>query len=610
VAPDPGIAGNRTPVRRRWWALAGLLLLVLGGACPAAADDRRLAAVRFDLGGFDPNRGPLAIGFRLLADADAVTLRVSDFRGKTIARLSMGDVREGTRRILWDGRRNGQVLPEGRYRLSLEAAFPDGPVASEPMEARVIRAPALATDLPPLPEPAPPAWAVTGRLSAFHRTNPDLPAGGSTESEQWGVLGLRYRDPRRSGEGVLALRRRSDGSTSDNGSQGRFRQQWRAVRLKGVFRSDLGTFDDPLTLFADYRTARKKGGVRAEINTARMSVTALAFGSEGDVDSGESGAGARLRVGSPDRFQLGASYTGRRWQPADGTGGRRHTDHTGALDLRLPLTGSFGCLAEAAGSNPALGESDTAWLALATYRSAAVRATAGYVDLGEQFTAGFADPLRQVAANARGWQASVDIRRHRPWGAVADLSFAGRGFVMARPSSGAPLDEIDLLLRCRLGTSETVLLNVLGRRDGPARSASTRASWRHSWSPAWSSTLQGNYSESTSGGTWRGVLGTGWQRGETNLGVALEAIRREVGGSGAVFEELAVLLDARRGRWVLNAAARHHRRPDFQGTNLYGRLAYARRFLHRYTLGGYLALGRQAALRSEGQVEAGLEVGF
>ena len=124
------------------------------------------------------------------------------------------------------------------------------------------------------------------------------------------------------------------------------------------------------------------------------------------------------------------------------------------------------------------------------------------------------------------------------------------------------------------------------------------------------SSLEANYGETNAGDYWRGRLDTGWHREDNELRLALEAIRRRQTGGGGMDDELALLLDARWGGWSVGLSTRYHRRDERNRVNLYSRVAYTRQWLHRYTLGGYLAFGRHAALETENQIEAGMAVEF
>ena len=602
------------PISKRMCAKAfsRLFFLMVYLALPIpcmAQDDLRLPET--DAGVFDPREGPVRVEYRLLEDAEEVEVLVVDFRGQVVERLTFVELRAGDQGFEWSGRdENEEPLPDGRYRFEIRARFEDGRTEQGFVEVRIAVLPEERV-MPP-PEPLPreePFYRIDGSISTFWRRNSEDPEDVDEDGEQRVWTRLVLKDEHHRAEGVFSMRRPYSRSASYEGSRAMAERRWDAGRIKGVFRQGLGNLEDPMKLFSDFRTERKKVGARLDHDFGRADVSLLGYATEGHVDSRERGGALRLGLDGPWDIRGGMTLTGRKAQLEEDVS--REGDRAGAVDLAVPIFEGTKLQAEGVSTRDALGTRDRGWMAGVAHDSGNLRASAGYYDLGEDFSAPFADPVRRVQSDARGVVASMDLVHPKPFWVFKSLAVSARGFSLERHSSGETLQEGDTSLRLRLAESDTVLLRWLGREEGETRSSTLLFSGRHAWSETWSSTLQVNTTRTRSSETWRGRLDAAYRKEDRLLRIALERVRRVIETSpDSPYEETSVRVDARVAPFRAYVSVRRSRRGEDSAVNGFGRLAYEPEILHRYRLSAYVALGNRSAFETEKQVELGLELRF
>ncbi len=622
------------PGGRRGWPIpvscpsAGLRLGRLGGigpilfvllaaslihmALPApsdAQDDLRLPHT--DAGVFDPRQGPIRIEYRVLKDAPEVEVLVMDFRGQVAERMNFVELRAGDQAFEWRGLdENREVLPDGPYRFEIRVVFADGHREEGVVEVRI----AAMREEPLMPPPdllprEEPYHRIDGSLSTFWRRNSEDPehADESGEHRVWTRLRLKGEDHRF--DGVFSMRRPYSGYASYEGSSAMAEKTWKDGRIRGVFRQGLGNLDDPMKLFSDFRTERKKAGARLDHDFGRADVNLIGFAAEGDVDSMERGGAFRLGLEGPRESHMGLTMTGRKaFLKEDGS---REGALASAMDLAVPIRKGTVIQAEAVETRNAQGVGDRGWILGVEHDSGAFRASGGYMDLGEDFTAPFADPLRRVQADARGLYSSVDVVRPKPGWVFQSLACSVRGFLLERRSTRAPLREGDASVRMGLARGDSVVIRWLGREEGEAGSRTVMVTARHVWSESWSSNAQVNTTRMRNSETWRWRIDTGFQESDRLLRIAVEHVRRTIDTSPqSPYEETGVRVDAGIDPVRAHVSARRNRRGNETGVNLFGRVAFEPELLHRYRLNAYLALGNRSAFETETQVEWGLEWRF
>lgn len=590
-------------------ALAVLLgLLLLWADAALGQNDIRIPLS--DAGIFDPDRGPLSVRFELGKDTETVTVRISDFRGQVVRQARLVALLAGDRIFEWDGRgANGERLPEGKYALVFEAWFKDGTQGRSVVATRIAQlAPAPGT---PVPEPPPPetfAYEISGAISSFWRHNGET---RENEAQLRSRTRFAYADDARRVEGLLAtIDTYPGGETNWDASQAFAEQHWRGGRLRGVFREGLGALDDPVKLFSDFKSERRKFGFRLDQGLGPVDATGLAFTTEGDVEAETSGAAARLRYGEEDAWQLGTSFTHREARRPNG-GEERCRNQAMAADLRVPLFEPLNLIGEWIHTEDTQKPGDKGYTARAAWDQGRLRLSAGYIDLGEDFAADFADPLRGIARDARGIEASADYAWSTSWRSVDNAMVTVRFFDLKRHSDGDSLREGEVSLRFSAGARDSVFLNWYGQEDESGTTHTFLGVATRRWNPWWSSRLQVNRIHGADSGTWRFTLDTDYRRERHTARVSLEYIRRAIDASAlSPFEETGLRLDWGGPRWGLQLQTRFNRNADDHGINVFGRVEYRREFLHRFHWITYASLGRRAAFDFEKQVEVGVALQF
>ena len=563
-----------------------------------------------DAGVFDPDKGPLAVSYELRKDADEVAVRIRDFRGQVVRQERFVELLAGDHTLAWDGRdANGERLPEGNYELVFEARFKDGTPGRSVVAARIAAMPVAPAG--PAPELLPPeehVYRISGSLSSFWRHDGD-------NHEDSGQVRMRtrfsYADETRRAEGVLAAIDTYPGGDTDlDASQAYAEQRWASGKIKGVFREGLGAFDDPVKLFSDFKSARKKIGVRVDQGMGAWQATGLAFTTEGDVATDATGAAARVCFGEEESWRWGTGFTHREALLPDGRDDR-YCNQAMAADLQMPVIEPLTLSMELIHTEDSEKGSDNGHTALAAWDQGRLRLSAGYIDLGEDFAAAFADPLHGVTSDARGIETSVDYALPSPWRLFQNPIFTMRFFDLRRHSSDETLREMDAALRFGAGERDTFFLNWYGQENDDGITHTFLGTATHQWNPWWATSVQVNRVDAEDSGTWRFTLDTAYRREAQTARVALEWIRRTIDASTlSPYEETNLRLDWDNRCWGVQLQGRYSRNAEDNGYNAFGRVEYRREFLHRYQVVTYASLGNRAAFEFEEQVEVGVELRF
>ena len=590
--------------------LLAVTLLLLRGVPATANQDLRM--FEDDAGLFDPRKGPLKIQFQIFKDSIRIEIRVRDFRGQIVGNYNLIELRAGDHDFTWDGKdADGEKLPDGRYALLFRAAFTDGSETRAVVDVRIVTVSSSESGI--VPEPMPPKeyrHRIQGSVSAFWRHN-----GGGDRAKDSGEARLlsdfSFRDASRKATGVLSVRQPFfTGSASFNGSRALIEQGCEDGNIKGAFREGLGNFDDPLKLFSDFQSERKKTGVHLDHTAENFYARGLIFGTEGDVDSREQGAAVRIKLGNRNRGHLGASYTYREAMapPAYNV---RYWNHAMSGDLRMPVSPELALVVEGAHTSDEVQKKDGGYVAAAQYDSGNLRFSGGYIDLGEAFTAPFADPLHHVDSDARGLEASIDYAMATPLGCMNNPSITMGYFNLKRHSDDQRLREMDASLRFGIGRKDTFFLSWFGQEEGRISNNTLRGNVEHKWNDMWASRLQANHTFSNFNRSWRLTMDASCRRKPAFPRLAVEWIKREIDPSRrSPFEEANLRFDWQHELWGLQLQTRHSRNRSDSGVNFFGRLEYKPVFLHRYRCLSYTSVGNRAAFSFEKQVEIGMEVRY
>ncbi len=589
--------------------LLNVLFLIM--ASQALANEN-LHPFKDDAGMFDPTRKPVKIDYQLFKDTDIVEVRVRDFRGQIVGNFNFIEFRAGDHTFTWDGKdADGERLADGRYKLLFRASFTDGTEGTAVVDVRIATIkPTEGVQAPETLPPAEHAHRIQGSLSTFWRHIGDRDTEKDAGEARL-LADFSLKKEKRRAKGVLSVRQPFyDGSTSFSGSRARLEQRWRGGKAKGVFREGLGNFDDPMKLFSDFQSERKKAGLHLDHSAGDFDSRCLVFGTEGDVDSKEQGAAARMKYGNKERWQLGTSYTFREaLMPADYK--KRSRNQAIAADFRIPVSGSLALVMEAAHTSDSEKKNDDGYVTTAVYDAGRLRFSGGYIDMGKDFTATFADPLHHVAGDARGLDTSFDYSMASPLGYLNNPAVTLSFFDMQRHSDDTKFREMDVSLRFGVGQKDTFFISWFGQEEGSRSNHTLRGNAEHKWNAMWSSRLQANHAFADLNRTWRFTLDTTRREKKGYARLAAEWIKREIDTSRlSPFKEATLRFDWKREKWGLQLQTRHSQNEDESGVNFFGRVEYKPTFFHRYRFITYTSLGNRAAFSFEKQVEIGLEVRF
>ena len=246
-----------------FWLINILILIVFPIIC---FSQENLRVPAYDAGVFDPDNKPATIQYVLLKELASVKVLVEDFRGRVIEKLDFIDLRKGEHKFTWAGHdKKGDKLPDGQYRFVIIADFSDqSPSEEQTITIRIVTIPGKKVSF--LPEPLPLEtynYKTDGYIASFWRRNSeeDVVRSGETRS----MFHLNINTENQTFDGIASARRpHYNGDTNYDSSSAMVEQRWSGGQIKGVFRRGLGNFDDPMKLFSDYRTERKKIGTRID----------------------------------------------------------------------------------------------------------------------------------------------------------------------------------------------------------------------------------------------------------------------------------------------------------------------------------------------------------
>ncbi len=593
-----------------------IFLLVFGLCTPfvdvETCQAEALQTFNNDAGIFDPSKGPVKIRYQLFNDATRVEVRVVGFRGQVVNSFTFEQQRAGDQYFEWDGNNNnGERVTDGRYRFSILVKFKDG--TNETANVEVMVATIAAKPGVQLPEPLPAEkypYKIYGSLSNFYRYNND--SEDKDDGESRFRAGVDYKDDSRTIKASLqAIQDYESSSTTMDGTQAMAEQRWENGKVKGVYHDNLGNFDDPFHLFSDFKTEQEKIGITANQNFNKLKATGVVFTSvDGDVDSQEEGAAARLSYGDQNTWLIGTSFTYRR-AIEDLESDVYNSSNAMSVDTMYSITDSFSMAAQIVSTNDDEQGQDYGGGVQGKYDMGSVRFSAGYTDLGENFKADFADPLHHVESDAKGFDASVDYFLVEPIWYFSSLYSTIRFFSLTRQSDDSTVQEIDGSLRLGIGDNDTVFMSVYNHEDESGKSTNYLSSITHNWNERWSNLFQVSYSETDQSDGVRFTFNTNYTENEYTGRMFLEWSRRETDSAGdSPYDQSYIRIDFGDDLWKVQLQGKYTDSEDDSGVNLFSRLSYEPKYLHRYQLVTYMSLGNRASVDTEEQYEIGLEVRF
>lgn len=409
---------------------------------------------------------------------------------------------------------------------------------------------------------------------------------------------------------IAASKGFSGGKPTFNGNETKLECFWTEEKAKGMFQKSLGNFNDPMKLFSDFKTEGNKVGGGVEQSIGNYTIKSLYFTAEGDADSQEQGIAARMTYGAGQNWRFGTSYT-LRSAVTDLDEDSHETEQAFGLDVALPLFDSFSLLAQATGTGGSETGVDAGYQLGAEYDIGQFRLGGGYINLGENFNAPFADPLRGVESDAQGVEVSIDYNQIRPFLMLRNMVASMRYFSLTRNNDDEKIQEVDGALRFGLGEQDTFFLSVSNSEDESDNNLATSTSYSHKWNEKYSSGLQFDYSENDSDRTLRASLNTSRHQGLRSAKIALEWLEREEDNSeSAPSLESNLRIDFKERLWALQLEGKYSEDNEGTGYNLFGKLEYKPIHLHDYDMITYLSVGNLSAVEFEERIEVGLEFTF
>lgn len=379
-----------------------------------------------------------------------------------------------------------------------------------------------------------------------------------------------------------------------------------------VYSDQLGTFEDPMQFFNDSKTEQKKTGLRVEQKKGLFKTVALLYDSKEEVLSREQGMAGRFTYGHEQQWLIGGSYTLRRTLGIESAEGvKRDNIYATALDVQVPVFDSIDLLFEAASSRGFQSEKDRGYLLRGVYDFGGIRWFGGYIDLGENFEASYADPLHNVHCDAKGFETGVDYFMTRPVWAVNNLEATLRFFDLTRYSSAEQVQEMDGSLNFGVSDNSKFSFDFLGRREGKTGKQSLLGNFSHNWNDQWSSGVESKYFANESSNTLRITVDSSLTNNNDTTKLSFDWIKKETESTGvSLLEENRVRLKVDLDLWCLQLQGKVSEDDDSHGTSVYGRLEYKTTIPNQYHLVGYAAIGSQSTFDFDERIEIGMKIGF
>ncbi len=564
-----------------------------------------------------PGEGELQVVFHSRKEIDSLVITIRRLDGGVVFREERQNLVQGPGRWRWDGRLGdgGRIAP-GHYRIVLQARFTDGGQESERGDLRVLPPRAGAVEgrpgfaPPPVPyQPLP--YELSGRVRYFERWDNSK---GQTTGDFRSTVRFRQQGTHHLVDLNLAYFRRSGGISNFDNSTARLQGSWDGGGIDFVFRRSLGDFDDPLRLFADFRSHYDKRGIRLDHSTGHLKVVALALRGY-PAGGAEQGQAARISGRLHDTLALGLSYARRNLnqEPFSSLESR-----AAGLDLRWQPGGAgqlaFEHVVSDAGGGIAAqpqgrGRGDR--LLWSFRNDSGLSGSLGYLDLSPHYNAAFSDPGNQVTSDAYGPEATLLWLYPGRIGPLTSLRFNGNLFYYARRAHEGSINQVDFTLHGK-AFSIDFSSNLRSRQENGLRSTSLLVSLRRPLAETWLGELQYNGSISRGNLSQRLLLGASSRSGVAhNRRVNLEFNTRHGDAvANAPVYEYGLLLSGREGRFSYETILRYTHAGNDTGTNLFARAAYDTLWLHRYAPMIYLSIGDRSTVRTAARIEVGLEVRF
>ncbi len=585
-----------------------LLVAIFSGNCLGQPN---IYLENFDAGLFDPGLEPVSVSYTLTEQPDMVEVLVEDFRSKAVDRMFFPNLEKGPNSFTWSGLDKGRApFTPGSYRFVITVTFQDGKIEKEFVQFRIMqKAPSTFIPAPKLPPQPEFIHKIDGFVSWNYVYDERGEKAGSNINEGRARLHFNLASDGTSVDTDLFGILDRYGNADLKGSSAEVQRNWSSGKAQAIFRRDLGEFNDPMTLYSGYLSERKKYGGRLDQTFNMINFSLLGYDSEKGVDSDEKGAAGRLTIGDRDGWCVGATWIYK--NAMDRFVDEKESAADIAMDIGIPITADFRILGEAVRSRNIRQENDHGWYIGGGYDNGSLRANAGYIYLGEDYEAPFADTLRKTDRDVQGFDGDLDYSSHTPVGPFRSIAISARMSFLKRISINENVIDTDGSVRFRIGSQDAFLLSTLYYDDDIANQLNLRSSYTHDWNREFYSGLESSFSRSPGNRFYRAKVDTGFRNEILNWRIALEGLRNETRNLGRdSTEEIGVSTEIGFDNWKFILTGRYQDTYNDHGLNIFGRVEYTRRYLHRYTLTLYTVLGDISAIKTTGRIEVGAKIQF
>jgi len=567
---------------------------------------------------WNSEKSDIQVAMQLRRDAASVDIRVINIEGGTLHNEQLFNLRAGTTVWRWSGKvDNADTIEPGLYRIVFQLRFIDGITEQEVVQLRITK-PQQDTNgrgdafAPPVIKPVEPSYQLNGDFSFLRRFDSER---DDVISET--RLNVRYADKGKDYNlrTNIGYFRRSNGIENGDSSYALYQRFWNKGSADLVYRQSLGSFNDPLRLFSDFRSQNDKLGARIQQQFSVGQLTLLGY--EGQGLGEETGSALRWQGNLTDTLKYGVGVTYRNndsaqnqstsnnvsgfdldWQPSK--------KHRVAAQYVITSTDDDNTVSTAIDGN---GQgSRITWHYTG---ETGLRASLGYLNLSSNYNAVLSDPGDQIRTNAEGPELTLNYFKPQTdtdW--LKDIAVGLRAFSYSRDNNESDTKQVDVITQ--VSVKDVRLSGNYRRRDESDNVTTTLLlSEQHKWTKDWRGGVQYSRIKTSGTSTQRMLVSgsTGTSSRSHRLGLE---IGRRTGTSladGAV-DEVGLLANGRLNQFVYEGLVRQTINNNDDDVNVFALFGYEKLYLHRYRALAYVSFGDRSATQIAGRIEFGIGVSF
>jgi len=561
----------------------------------------------------------IRVSFQLRQDATLVNIQVINGRGSIVYNEQLFNLRAGVGRWEWDGyvRRN-QPLEQGLYRVIFSTQFINGVTERDEIQLRVTERKIIPGReqrgyAAPVIVPYQPSYKTLGNISILRRIDDDR---DQYNSETRINLGYKDKGDNFTLDANIGYFRNTDGIENADGSYGRAQRFWDNGELDLVYRRTLGFFNDPLRLFADFRSTNDKLGARFKHRFSSGEFVALGYEGQGAANGKEKGVAARWKGKLNNSLFYGVSVTdsGIRTRSTNKVSNRAYAVD---IDWRATnnnrVTGQYAITDtdDESTENSINGSGEGGRITWYYQGREGLRTSLGYLNLSSDYNALLSDPGNQVRNGVAGPELTIDY--FLPVASEAglkDLAIGMRAFSYDGKDENSNVKQTELFAQASV-QSIRVTGNFRRRVEDGDVQTTLQISEFHNWTHTWRGGFQYSMIDTAGITSQRALLSANTGSLEHYKRVGLELVRRSGDGvlDGPV-DEVSLLANGRSGNVLYETIVRYSNNDIDNDVNVFAQLGYEREYLHRYKFLVFLAMGDRSTSQIAKRVEAGIQLRF